>query len=250
MNAGEVIKGIVQWILFLIRSIGGFLKIGKLRKYNKYQLVFDTNIPKSTIINQEDQSHIFDDSKLGNNKKISQIKDSTSNYDQRRVSFSNIYLGIITLSIFLIGLSMFYYFFWRPYQKESNLQHCLIEAENTLESKKTNIEKEKEILQDKRNVVESEVEEKRIEFKNSNPEPVKQEYTNFGSVHRIRDLLSDPWYAWSKDYENLSYPLKEISWKIDGLKKDSEIIKTEKEDQDEKCYRLYRPPDFCKISRV
>ena len=45
----------------------------------------------------------------------------------------------------------------------------------------------------------------------------------------------------TKDHSvNLSYPLKEISWKIDGLKKDSEIIKTEKEDQDEKCYRLYR----------
>lgn len=147
---------------------------------------------------------------------------------------------VITLSIFLIGFSMSYYLFWRPYEKESNLKACLVQAEDIFESKKVSIEKEKGLLQEKRVVTEAEVEEKRTEFKRNNPEPTKQEYTSFGGAHRIKDLLSDPWYEWSKNYENFGYPLKEIGWKLDGLKKDSEIIKTEKEEQDEKCYRLYK----------
>ena len=228
------VLGIVLWILFLIRSIYGFLRIGKLRKNNKYQLVFDTNTPSVAPVKKDNNLN------TEVKEEISQVKDLPIHFGQGRVPFPSIYFGIITLSVFLIGFSMFYYFFWRPYQKESNLKSCLVAAEDTLEFKKTSIEKEKQVLQEKRGIVESEVEEKRIEFKKNNPEPEKQQYTSFGAAHRLSTVLSDPWYKWSKEYGNLDYPLLEIGWKLDGLEKDSEIIKTEKEEQDEKCYKLYK----------
>lgn len=230
------ILGIVLWILFLIRSIDGFLRIRKLRKGNRYQSVFDVNIPKLSRNGEAKSSS----SEL--NGKIPGIATGYTYSGPGKIPFSAIYVGIITVSIFLIGFSMFYHFFWRPYQKESNLNQCLLEAKSTFESKKLNIENEIGLTQEKLSIIEREVEEKRIDFKKNNPEPEHKRNTGFAAAYRtpLDNLLGDAWLEWSKNYQNLGYPLVEISRKLDGLKKDSEIIKTESKDQEEKCYYLYK----------
>jgi hypothetical protein len=102
--------GAILWIIFLIQGIRGFLKIRALKKEKVYDLIFDKNIPQSSLI--KEFSNKKSENPINNTGKLKSVKNP---------------LIIIILVLIILGVS-FYWFAVRPSQIRKECSWILVKA--------------------------------------------------------------------------------------------------------------------------
>ncbi len=151
--------------------------------------------------------------------------------------YSKFFFGIVSLSLLIIAFSLFYYLFFRPYQKESNFKSCLLKTEEDYVNKERGLSEEITKAEQGKKEIEPGIWKLVDEYDKDVPYP---EYPKGVTSYGLLSDVSQKQWKWKSDRVSILDPLKPFDVAILERKKDLENIKKEKKDQEDICYRRYR----------
>lgn len=213
--SGYNMASFIIWVASIILIVKGLQRIIRNRKKSK------------TCLNKESEE---DKENLEEKNLFSIHSNFHKNYQPR---LDKIVKLSLTVGFLLISFSIAYSFFYLPYKKNHNFEKCLKNSEDTLKQKQQEINDKIETLDKEKAIAQADADQKREEFLKNNPKPTETGAKWF-------DIFNSPRHKWDEQYGSFLNPVREITWKINGLKKDLEIIQEEKKIDEDICYKKYK----------
>jgi hypothetical protein len=163
---------------------------------------------------------------------------------------------IIAFSILLVGIGIFYTFFWKPFYKEHKFNACLSASEEKLTSKNSELDNKIAELNKRIEVTSREAQEKLDIFLRENSEPeVRRDQINkqghLSVLDRARiaaegglfkDNIEDSkrHFDWQMKRDAISQEKNDLEKERNTLhRQQEENAKTQKSEKEE-CYKLYK----------
>lgn len=158
---------------------------------------------------------------------------------------THIQLWIISFSVLLIGVGIFYTFFWKPFYKEHRFNTCLSRAEEELTSKNSGLNAEITELNKQVEVALKDGEKELEVFLKENPEPIIRKggpvittYDKIFGASNKEDLEKHS--AWFTQKNDIFKVKNELETKRNALHKQVEENEKTQETEEAECYKLYR----------
>lgn len=204
-----IIIYIIMWISFHLAPKEKIIKTGVNEKINTKE----SNMEKSSSSSAFKEFIVF----------------------RKRNSKTNSYLAIITFSVFLIGLSVFYSLVYLPYKKDGDFKKCLADADDIFLQNKQKIDLDLDVLEKNKKSIQNEIDEKLVDFAKNNPEPENKISATQGGG-RLAGVLTNEHSQWERKKESISNPMREVENKIKALNEDLVLLEKEKESNKKSCF--------------